>query len=122
MKKKETINSIRLINGHGKNDHRFISFKVTLILNTELDIDKGGNGKIVLTKKKNLIIDEDPSASIDDNGRIILKTGHNILNLSFDPVSNVVGIKIDVLQTDNANGNLVLNEIKIYSTIQNGRL
>ena len=78
-----------------------MKFKVTFMMNS---------GKIVL---KNVAISEDPNVSIDNDGTITLGTGFHVLNLMFEPISDVKKIRIDVIITNAFNGNLVLNEIEI---------
>ena len=81
-----------------------------------LNLDSGVGG-IVLENSENVVVMEDPYAMIDDDGSITLSSGHHILNLNFEPVSNVKEIRIDVMATDASNGNLVLNEIEINPKI-----
>ena len=78
-----------------------------------LTLDSGVGG-IVLGNSENVVVMEEPNALIDDDGSITLSSGHYILNLNFDPISNVKKIRIDVMVTDAVpNGNVVLNEIEI---------
>ena len=77
-----------------------------------LNLDSGVGG-IVLENSENVVVMEDPYAMIDDDGSITLSSGHYILNLNFEPVSNVKEIRIDVMATDASNGNVVLNEVEI---------
>ena len=85
-----------------------------------LNLDSGVGG-IVLENSKNVVVMEDPNAIIDDDGSITLSSGHYILNLNFDPISNVKEIRIDVIETDTGHDNVVLNEIEINPQNQKGR-
>ena len=97
-----------------KHNPKLNLFKVTL----NLDSSVGG---IVLGNSKNVVVMEEPNALIGDDGSITLSSGHYILNLNFEPISNVKEIRIDVMATDASNGNVVLNEIEINPHDQIGR-
>ena len=54
---------------------------------------------------------EDSEAIIANDGTITLSTGIYVASLSFNPISNVKSVRIDVTKTDASNNNLVLTEI-----------
>ena len=54
---------------------------------------------------------EDFKALIENDGTITLSTGIYVTSLSFNPISNVKSVKIDVTKTDASNNNLHLTEI-----------
>ena len=86
------------MSGQQRDDHRLIKFKVTL---------KQGQQWII----PEVIVLEKLNAFNDNDGIITLKSGHYVLHLNFEPISNIDEIRIDVMDTDASNGNLVLNEI-----------
>ena len=100
LAQKKTVIALTLMNGQHRIDqtHRLIKFKVTL-----------KQGKQWITP--DVVVIEDPKASIDNDGIITLNSGHQILHLNFEPISNIDEIRIDVMDTDHIHGNLVLNEI-----------
>ena len=58
-----------------------------------------------------LRVKEDSEAIIGNDGTITLSTGIDVASLSFNPISNVKSVRIDVTKTDAGNNNLVLTEI-----------
>ena len=99
LSEETTITSLRLISGIDKNDHRLITFKISMNVNdkwvTPVDL------KVI----------EDFKALIENDGTITLSTGIYVTSLSFNPISNVKSVRIDVTKTDASNNNLHLTEI-----------
>ena len=93
------MNTLVIMSGQERNDHRLIVFKVTL----EVD-----GAWINLTGLK---VQEDPSAQIGGDGTVTLASGIDVLHLEFNTVSNVQSIRLDVTKTDSPANNVVLNEI-----------
>ena len=59
----------------------------------------------------NLAIEDDPLAQIAVNGTVTLSTTIKVLNLGFSPVKEVQAIRLDVMETNSENNDLVINEI-----------
>jgi hypothetical protein len=93
------ITSLRLVSGIDRNDHRLITFKVSMHVNNRWVVPG------------DLRVKEDSEAIIANDGTITLSTGIHVASLSFNPISNVKSVRIDVTKTDAANNNLVLTEI-----------
>ena len=93
------ITSLRLVSGIDRNDHRLITFKVSMHVNNRWVVPG------------DLRVKEDSEAIIASDGTITLSTGIHVASLSFNPISNVKSVRIDVTKTDAANNNLVLTEI-----------
>jgi hypothetical protein len=93
------MNTLVLMSGQGRNDHRLIVFRVTLTVDGQL---------INLT---GLRVREDPLAQIGDDGTVTLAHAWHILQLEFNTVSSVQSIRLEVTKTDASNNNVVLNEI-----------
>ena len=88
------------MSGQQRNDHRLITFRITLKVDGQW---------INLTGLK---VNEDPVAQIAHDGTVTLASGIHVLQLEFNTVSNVQSIRLDVTKTDTvSNNNLVLNEI-----------
>ena len=100
LKKKSPINSLALMNGRQRNDHRLINFKISMKMNDNQWINPNG-----------LSVREVSNADIGVGGTISLKSGLHVLNLDFKTIENVKSIKLDVTKTDASNNNVVLNEI-----------
>ena len=96
---KTTMNTLVLMSGQGRNDHRLIVFRVTLTVDGQW---------INLT---GLRVREDPLAQIGDDGTVTLAHAWHILQLEFNTVSSVQSIRLEVTKTDASNNNVVLNEI-----------
>ena len=93
------ITSMRLISGIDRNEHRLITFKISMKVNDKWVVP--GDLRVI----------EDSKALIENDGTITLSTGIYVNSLSFNPISNVKSVKIDVTKTDASNNNLVLTEI-----------
>ena len=93
------MNTLVLMSGQEKSDHRLIEFKVTL----EVD-----GAWINLTGLK---VQEDPNAQIGEDGTVTLASGIHDLQLEFNSVYNVTSIRLDVTKTDASDNNVVVNEI-----------
>ena len=93
------MNTLVIMSGQERNDHRLIEFKVTLEVDGQW---------INLTGLK---VQEDPIAQIGGDGTVTLASGIHDLQLEFNAVSNVQSIRLDVTKTDNPNNNVVVNEI-----------
>jgi hypothetical protein len=96
---KTIMNTLVLMSGQGRNDHRLIVFRVTLTVDGQW---------INLT---GLRVREDPLAQIGDDGTVTLAHAWHILQLEFNTVSSVQSIRLEVTKTDASNNNVVLNEI-----------
>ena len=96
---KRTMNTLVMMSGRLRNDHKLIVFRVTLKVDEQW---------INLTGLK---VQEDPSAEIGGDGTITLASGIEVLQLEFNTVSYVQSIRLDVTKTDNLNNNVVVNEI-----------
>ena len=59
----------------------------------------------------NLKIIEDSEALIENDGTITMSSALPVNSLTFNPISNVKSVRIDVTKTDVSNNNLVLTEI-----------
>ena len=99
LSEETTITSLRLISGIDRKDHRLITFKITMKVNDKWVIPV------------DLRVIEDSEAIIGNDGTITLSTGIHVASLSFNPISNVKSVRIDVTKTDASNNNLVLTEI-----------
>ena len=99
LTKKRTMNTLVMMSGKLRNDHRLIVFRVTLKVDGQW---------INLTGLK---VQEDPIAQIGGDGTVTLASGIHDLQLEFNAVSNVQSIRLDVTKTDNPNNNVVVNEI-----------
>ena len=99
LSEKTKITSLRLISGIDRNDHRLITFKISMKVNDQWVVPG------------DLRVKEDSEATIADDGTITLSTGIYVASLSFNPISNVKSVRIDVTKTDAGNNNLVLTEI-----------
>ena len=94
------MNTLVIMNGQQRMNHRLIVFRVTLKVDEQW---------INLTGLK---VQEDPSAEIGGDGTVTLASGIEVLQLEFNTVSNVQSIRLDVTKTDNLNNNnVVVNEI-----------
>ena len=93
------MNTLVIMNGQQRMNHRLIVFRVTLKVDEQW---------INLTGLK---VQEDPSAEIGGDGTITLASGIEVLQLEFNTVSYVQSIRLDVTKTDNLNNNVVVNEI-----------
>ena len=87
------------MNGQQRNNHRLITFRVTLKVDGQW-INLAG-----------LKVKEDPIAQIGHDGTVTLAAGIDVFHLEFNTVSNVQSIRLDVTKTDAHNNNLVVNEI-----------
>ena len=94
------MNTLVIMSGQERNDHRLIEFKVTLEVDGQwINLD-------------GLKVQEDPIAQIGGDGTVTLASGIHDLHLNFTAVSNVQSIRLDVTKTDDVTyNNLVLNEI-----------
>ena len=99
LKTETTINEISLLNGQKRTDHRLICFQLTI---------KANNEWFSPTK---LSVREDAHAIIESDGKITLNSGIHYLTLDFNTIYKVQAIRLDVIQTDAGNNNVVLNEI-----------
>ena len=99
LSEETTITSLRLISGIDRNDHRLITFKISMKVNNNWVIPV------------DLRVIEDTEVIIGSDGTITLSTGIHVASLSFNPISNVKSVRIDVIKTDASNKNLVLTEI-----------
>ena len=99
LSEKTTITSLRLVSGIDRGNHRLITFKISMKVN-----DKW-------VTPVDLRVIEDSEAKIANDGTITLSTGIYVASLSFNPISNVKSVRIDVTKTDASNNNLVLTEI-----------
>ena len=94
-----TMNTLVMMSGQERDDHRLIVFRVTLEVDGQW---------INLTGLK---VQEDPTAQIGEDGTVTLASGIDDLQLEFTAVSNVQSIRLDVTETDASNNNVVVNEI-----------
>ena len=99
LSEKTKITSLRLISGIDRGDHRLITFKISMKVNDQWVVPG------------DLRVKEDSEATIANDGTITLSTGIYVASLSFNPISNVKSVRIDVTKTDAGNNNLVLTEI-----------
>ena len=99
LTEKCSINTLVMMSGQERNNHRLIEFKVTLEVDGQW---------INLTGLK---VQEDPIAQIGGDGTVTLASGIHDLQLEFNAVSNVQSIRLDVTKTDSPTNNVVLNEI-----------
>ena len=99
LTEKRKINTLVLLSGQQRGDHRLIIFRVTLKVDEEW-IDLAG-----------LKVKEDLDAHVGYDGTITLESGIHVLQLEFNTVSNVQSIRLDVTKTDASNNNVVFNEI-----------
>ena len=59
-----------------------------------------------------LKVEEASEALIGNDGTITLNSGIHVVNLGFNPIANVMAIRLEVTKTDNASkNNLRLTEI-----------
>jgi hypothetical protein len=93
------MNTLVMMSGQNRNDHRLIVFRVTLKVDGQW---------INLT---GLEVQEDPIAQIGGDGTVTLASGIHVLQLEFNTVYNVQSIRLDVTKTDAWNNNVVVNEI-----------
>ena len=93
------MNTLVVMSGQQRNDHRLISFRFSLKVEGQW-INLHG-----------LKVKEDPVAPIGHDGTVTLASGIHVLQLEFNTVSNVQSIRLDVIKTDASNNNVVLNEI-----------
>ena len=93
------ITSLRLISGIDRNNHRLITFKISMKVDDNWLVPG------------DVRVKEDSKAVIGNDGTITLSTGIDVASLSFNPISNVKSVRIDVTKTDASNNNLVLTEI-----------
>ena len=99
LTEKSTMNTLVMMSGQERDDHRLIVFRVTLEVDGQW---------ISLTGLK---VQEDPTAQIGEDGTVTLASGIHDLQLEFNAVSNVQSIRLDVTETDASNNNVVVNEI-----------
>ena len=99
LTEESAMNTLAIISGQERNDHRLIVFKVTLEVDGEW---------INLTGLK---VQEDPIAQIGGDGTVTLASGIHDLQLDFNVVDKVTSIRLDVTKTDASDNNVVVNEI-----------
>ena len=99
LTEKTKMNTLVLMSGYQRGDHRLIIFRVTLKVDEQW-IDLTG-----------LKVKEDPNAHVGYDGTITLESGIHVLQLEFNKVSNVQSIRLDVTKSDAPNNNVVFNEI-----------
>ena len=99
LTEESTMNTLVMMSGQERDDHRLIVFRVTLEVDGQW---------INLTGLK---VQEDPTAQIGEDGTVTLASGIDDLQLEFNAVSNVQSIRLDVTETDASNNNVVVNEI-----------
>ena len=61
----------------------------------------------------NLRVKEDSDAQIESDTTVALTSSKHEVTLEFDTITNVESIKLEVTETNAANNNLVLNEIRL---------
>ena len=105
LTEKSPLNTIVMMSGQERDDHRLIVFRVTLEVDGQW---------INLTGLK---VREDPIAQIGYDGTVTLASGIHVLRLEFNTVSNVQSIRLDVTKTDALNNNVVVNEIIYYNLL-----
>ena len=99
LSEKSTMNTLVMMSGQERDDHRLIVFRVTLEVDGQW-INLAG-----------LKVQEAPYAQIGGDGTVTLASGIDDLQLEFNAVSNVQSIRLDVTETDASNNNVVVNEI-----------
>ena len=100
LDKKTKLTSLKLLSGIGGNDHRLITFKATMKVNEKWVVPSA------------LTVEEDSEDLIGNDGTITLNSGIHVVTLGFNPIANVMSIRLEVTKTDNASkNNLRLTEI-----------